>query len=103
MYAVVSTGGKQLKLAPGDVVRVEKLDAQRGDKVELDQVKFVAKDDKAIVDEKKLAKAKVICTVTGEGRRKKIRVFKMKRRKDTHRTIGHRQDYTELKVEEIKV
>lgn len=102
MYAVVTTGGKQVKVAQGDVIRVEKLDVNVGDKVELDDVSFLAKDKGIEVDEKKLAKTKVICKVTGQGRRKKIRVFKMKRRKNYSRLYGHRQDYTELLVEQIK-
>ena len=102
MYAVVTTGGKQIKVEKGDVIRVEKLDVEVGDTVELDQVSFLAKDKTTIIDPKKLEKAKVICSVTGQGRRKKIRVFKMKRRKNYRRTHGHRQSYTELKVEDIK-
>lgn len=101
MYAVVATGGKQVKVAEGDVIRVEKLDANVGDTIELEDVKFIAKEDGAVVDPAALKGAKVICRVTGQGRRKKIRVFKMKRRKNYHRTIGHRQDFTELKIQEI--
>ena len=101
MYAVVATGGKQVKVAQGDRIRVEKLDAKVGDTVELDQVKMLSKDDGVVVDAKALAKAKVVCTVTAQGRAKKIRVFKCKRRKNYHRTYGHRQPYTELKVEKI--
>ena len=102
MYAVVATGGKQVKVAQGDTIRVEKLDAKVGDTVELDQVKMLSKDDGAVLDEKGLSKAKVVCTVTSQGRAKKIRVFKFKRRKNYHRTYGHRQPYTELKVDKIK-
>ena len=64
MYAIVATGGKQLKVAQGDTIRVEKLEAQVGDTVELDQVKMLSKDDGAVMDEKGLAKAKVVCRVT---------------------------------------
>lgn len=102
MYAVVTTGGKQIKVAEGDVVRVEKLDVAVGDTIELDDVQLIGKDDGAVFDEKSLAKAKVVCQVMSQGRRKKIRVFKMKRRKNYHRTQGHRQFYTELKIQEIK-
>ncbi len=102
MYAVVTTGGKQIKVSEGDIVRVEKLEVAVGDKVELDQVHMIGKDDGVILDKSKLAKAKVVCQVRGEGRRKKIRVFKYKRRKNYHRTYGHRQSYTELLVEKIK-
>ena len=102
MYAIVATGGKQVKVSQGDTIRVEKLDANVGDTVELDQVKMLSKEDGAVTDEKKLAKAKVVCTVIAQGRAKKIRVFKFKRRKNYHRTYGHRQPYTELKVDTIK-
>lgn len=91
-----------MKVSQGDTIRVEKLDANVGDTVELDQVKMLSKEDGAVTDEKKLAKAKVVCTVIAQGRAKKIRVFKFKRRKNYHRTYGHRQPYTELKVDKIK-
>lgn len=102
MYAVVMTGGKQYRVSEGDILRVEKLEAPVGGTVELDQVRLVAKDDGVIVDPQGLASAKVVAEVTGQGRRKKIRVFKYKRRKNYRRTYGHRQDYTELKIREIQ-
>ena len=102
MYAVVATGGKQVRVTEGDTIRVERIDAAVGDKIELSEVAFVGGDKKTVLDEKGLGKAKVVCTVTGQGRRKKIRVFKYKRRKNYHRTKGHRQSYTELRVESIK-
>ncbi|HPO17524.1 MAG TPA: 50S ribosomal protein L21 [Candidatus Hydrogenedentes bacterium] len=102
MYAVVKTGGKQYKVSPGDFVRVEKLEVPVGGTVELDEVCLVAKDDGVVVDPQALASVKVIAEVSGQGRRKKIRVFKYKRRKNYHRTYGHRQSYTELKIREIQ-
>ena len=102
MYAVVVTGGKQIKVAEGDVVRVEKLDANVGDIIELGEVRLIAKDDGLIADPAALKNSKVVCKVNGQGRAKKIRVFKMKRRKNYHRTYGHRQCYTELKVQSIE-
>jgi large subunit ribosomal protein L21 len=102
MYAVVVTGGKQIKVAEGDIVRVEKIAASLGDTINLDKVCLLAKDDGLVVDPSALASAKVVCEVLGEGRRKKIRVFKKKRRKNYVRTYGHRQDYTELKVRQIQ-
>ncbi|MFP6581389.1 MAG: 50S ribosomal protein L21 [Candidatus Hydrogenedentota bacterium] len=102
MYAVVTTGGKQVKVAEGDVIRVEKLDVNVGDTVELDDVQMIGKDEGAVIDPDALSSAKVVCEVTDQGRRKKIKVFKMKRRKNYHRTIGHRQYYTELKVQQIQ-
>ena len=102
MYAVVTTGGKQIKVSQGDVVRVEKLEAAKGDTIELDKVNFIGKDDGGVFDADALAKSKVICEVVGEGKRKKIRVFKKKRRKNYVRHAGHRQLYTELKINEIQ-
>ncbi|HIJ65139.1 MAG TPA: 50S ribosomal protein L21 [Candidatus Hydrogenedentes bacterium] len=101
MYAVVTAGGKQLRVSPGDVVRVEKIDALIGDTVELDKVCLLASDDALVVDPESLRGAKVVCEVLRQGRRKKIRVFKMKRRKKYARTQGHRQPYTELRVRDI--
>lgn len=103
MYAVVSTGGKQVKLSEGDQLRVEKLDGVVGDKVELDKVCLVAKEDGLVVAPEELEKAKVVCQITAQDRAKKVRVFKKKRRKNYMRTIGHRQAYTELKVQKIEV
>jgi len=103
MYAVVVTGGKQVKLSEGDVVRVEKIDAPIGDTVELDKVSLISKDDGIVVDPKKLAGSKVVCEVQAQDRAKKIKVFKKKRRKGYKRTQGHRQSFTELKVREIQV
>ena len=102
MYAVVKTGGKQVKVVEGDIVRVEKIDAPVGETVELADIALLAKDDKIVVDPKKLSKAKVMCEVLAQDRAKKIRVFKKKRRQGYVRTYGHRQSFTEIKVTEIK-
>ncbi|MFO7976078.1 MAG: 50S ribosomal protein L21 [Candidatus Hydrogenedentota bacterium] len=102
MYAVVKTGGKQHKVSQGDVLRVEKLEAPVGDTVELTDIALVSKDDALVADPEALAKAKVVCEVVYQGRAKKIRVFKKKRRKNYMRTYGHRQRYTELRVEDIQ-
>jgi len=101
MYAVVNTGGKQVKVAQGDVVRVEKIEALVGDTVELDKVSLLAKDDGIVVDAKALAKAKVVCEVLAQDRAKKVRIYKKRRRKGYARQAGHRQSYTELRVREI--
>ncbi|MEX2015615.1 MAG: 50S ribosomal protein L21 [Candidatus Hydrogenedentales bacterium] len=103
MYAVIATGGKQVKLAPGDRVRVEKLDGDVGSTIELGEVRLLAKDDGLEINPEKLAGAKVVCQITAQDRAKKIRVFKKKRRKNYRRTAGHRQSFTELKVTDIKV
>ena len=101
MYAVVTTGGKQIKVFEGDRVRVEKIDAPVGDLVELDRVALLVKDDGIVAGPEALASAKVVCEVYAQGRRKKIRVFKKKRRKNYMRTYGHRQSFTELRVRQI--
>jgi large subunit ribosomal protein L21 len=102
MYAVVKTGGKQVRVSEGSRVRVEKIDAPVGDTVELGQVALLAKDDGIVVDPEALSSAKVICEVVAQDRAKKIRVFKKKRRKNYMRTQGHRQYYTEVKVQSIQ-
>lgn len=102
MYALVETGGKQVKVAEGDRLRVERLDAEIGATVELGNVKMLATDSKAIVDPAALKSAKVTVEVLSQGRAKKIRVFKYKKRKNYHRCYGHRQDYTEIKVTAIQ-
>ncbi|HOJ33395.1 MAG TPA: 50S ribosomal protein L21 [Candidatus Hydrogenedentes bacterium] len=101
MYAVISTGGKQVKVQPGARVRVERLDAPIGDLVEIDRVCLIASDTGLVVDPHQLAGAKVVCEVVNQGRGKKIRVFKKKRRKNYTRLQGHRQAFTELRVREI--
>jgi large subunit ribosomal protein L21 len=101
MYAVVTTGGKQYRVSEGDVLRVEKLTGEIGETLELGQVHLVARES-GIVAGSALESAKVLAEVVSYGRRKKIRVFKYKRRKNYRRTIGHRQDYTEIRITAIQ-
>ncbi|MCG6918447.1 MAG: 50S ribosomal protein L21 [Deltaproteobacteria bacterium] len=102
MYAVVKSGGKQYKVSAGDVLRVEKLDAQVGDKITLDDVLLLSDGKNIQVEPADLAQAKVTARVTGHGRRRKIVVFKYKRRKRYRRKQGHRQWFTELAIENIE-
>jgi large subunit ribosomal protein L21 len=102
MYAVIKTGGKQYKVAPGDRVQVEKLDAKKGDTIEIKDVFMVADGDKVTVGKPTVSNALVTAEVLGDGRGEKILVFKHRRRKGFRRTNGHRQDFTTLKVKEIK-
>ena len=102
MYAVVRTGGKQVRMQPGESVRVEKLAGGVGDTVELDDVLLVGGDDSLKVGTPVVAGAKVVATITAQARGPKITVFKMKRRKGYHRKQGHRQDYTEILVDHIE-
>lgn len=97
MYAIVTTGGKQYKVAKGDVIDVEKLDAQPGDKVKLD-VLMLNDGKKTIVDAATLAKKKVTCEVVSQFKGEKVTIFKLKKRKRYHRTRGHRQQLTKLQV-----
>ena len=102
MYAVVRSGGKQYKVSAGDVLRVEKLDAQVGDTITLEDVLMVSDGEKVNVEQSELAKAKVTARVTAQGRHGKIVVFKYKRRKRYSRKQGHRQRFTELAIENIE-
>jgi len=102
MYAVVRTGGKQVRMQPGESVRVEKLAGGVGDTVELDDVLLVGGADSLQVGTPVVAGVKVVGTITAQARGPKITVFKMKRRKGYHRKQGHRQDYTEILVDRIE-
>ena len=103
MYAVVKTGGKQYRLGVGDSVKVEKLPDEVGNIVELSQILMVSDGGEVKVGTPLVTGASVKAEIVGHGRNKKIRVFKMKRRKKYRRTQGHRQAFTQLKVTEINV
>ena len=100
MYAIVKTGGKQYKVAKGDVIDVEKLDAQPGDKVSLD-VLMLNDGEKTVVDPAELQDKKVTCEVVDQHKGEKVLVFKLHKRKRYHRTRGHRQNLTKLQVVEL--
>ncbi len=102
MYAVFATGGKQYRAAPGEVIRVEKLDADEGASVEFDQVLMVADGDDVRIGAPVLDGGKVTGEVTAHGRGDKVRIIKMRRRKHYRRTQGHRQHYTEVRIKDIK-
>lgn len=102
MYAVVRTGGKQVRVSPGDAVRVEKLEGNVGDRIELSEVLLVAGEGDARIGTPLVKGAKVVGTITAQDRGEKIIVFKMKRRKGYRRKNGHRQFYTELRVDAIE-
>lgn len=102
MYAVFTTGGKQYKAAPGDVIRVEKLEADKGATVELDRVLMIADGDDFKVGSPIIEGGKVTAEVLDHGRGDKIRIIKMRRRKNYRRQQGHRQHYTELKITGIE-
>ena len=102
MYAVVKSGGKQYKVSAGDLLRVEKLDAQVGDTITFDHVLLVSDGENIQAEPSELAQVKVTARDTGHGRRRKIVVFKYKRRKRYRRKQGHRQWFTELAIENIE-
>jgi large subunit ribosomal protein L21 len=102
MYAVVRTGGKQIRVVPGDVVRVELLPGDPGDKIELDDVLMVG-GDKVVVGTPRVEGAKVVATIRGDAKGPKLRIFKMRRRKRYRVSQGHRQRYTELQIDSIEV
>jgi large subunit ribosomal protein L21 len=101
MYAVIETGGKQIRVAPGDVVQVETLEGDVGAEVELGRVLAVMNDSNDFATGSAVSAAKVKGTIMGHGRGDKVLVFKFKRKKQYKRTIGHRQNYTEVTVNEI--
>ena len=102
MYAVVETGSKQYRVAAGDTIEVELLDTAEGKEVTLDRVLFVANEGKFSVGMPIVDKATVVADVIKHTRGPKTIAFKMKRRKGYHRTVGHRQELTVLKIKEIK-
>ena len=102
MYAVVETGGKQYRVVVGDVLRVEKLDAEAGASVNFDQVLMVADGSNLRIGAPNVAGAAVTATVKSHGREDTIRVFKFRRRKHYRKTQGHRQHYTEIEITAIK-
>ena len=102
MYAVIRTGGKQARVAPGDSIRLEKLAGTVGDPVELPEVLMVGNEGEPRIGTPLVEGAKVVGTIVAQGRGPKVIVFKMKRRKGYRRKRGHRQAYTEVRVEKIE-
>lgn len=102
MYAVIETGGKQYRVAPGDTLEVELLDAEAGKPYTLDRVLFIANEGKFSVGSPTVANASIVADVVEHIRGPKKVAFKMKRRKGYHRTVGHRQELTRIKISEIK-
>ena len=100
MYAVIKTGGKQYRVAPGDVLKVETT-AQDNGNIEFSEV--LAVSGEAGKFEQELGGAKVLASVVGHGRGDKILVFKLKRKKQYKKMQGHRQNYVEVKINEIQV
>ncbi len=103
MYAIVRTGGKQYQVANGDQVRVEKLEGNVGDSVDLNDVLMVVDGEEVKIGRPVLDNAKVTAIIAEQGKGKKVIVFKKKRRKGYRLKKGHRQSFTALKIEQISV
>ena len=103
MYAIIETGGKQYKVAEGDVIKVEKLAVEEGQEYSFDKVLVVAKDSDVTVGAPYVAGAKVSASVLGEGKAKKVIVCKYKSKKGFHKKKGHRQPFTELQIKAISL
>ncbi|MBU0942989.1 MAG: 50S ribosomal protein L21 [Proteobacteria bacterium] len=101
MYAIVRTGGKQYQVTSGDRLRVEKLEGNVGDTVELTDVLMVVDGDKTLVGRPVVESAKVVATIAEQGKAKKVIIFKKKKRKGYRLKKGHRQFYTALQIQEI--
>jgi large subunit ribosomal protein L21 len=102
MYAVIETGGKQYRIAPGDTIQVDTVAGEPGTQVELaGRVLAIMGDDQQLLTGDRLTSAKVSATIAEHGRGDKVIVFKFKRKKQYRRTIGHRQNYTALTINEI--
>ena len=99
MYAIIATGGKQYKVSEGDEIFVEKLDAEEGSAVTFDQV--LAVSDNGLKVGADVASSTVTATVMGQGKAKKVIVYKYKRKSGYHKKNGHRQAYTQVKIEKI--
>ena len=102
MYAVLQTGSKQYRVAKGDTLEIERLEVEAGKTVTFDQVLMLNDDGKLTMGAPTVAKASVLADVVAHKRGEKKIAFKMKRRKGYHRTVGHRQELTVVKITEIK-
>jgi large subunit ribosomal protein L21 len=101
MYAVVKTGGKQYKVAAGEKLKIETIPGDVGSQIVLDQVLMLADGDAVTLGTPLVSGASVKATVLSHGRGDKVRIFKLRRRKHYQKRQGHRQNYTEIKIEAI--
>jgi large subunit ribosomal protein L21 len=101
MYAVIQTGGKQYRVTPGELVKVEKLPGNKGDQVTFEKVLLTSDGETVNIGNPFLPDIKVQGRIARQGRDRKILVFKYKRRKDYRKKIGHRQSFTLVKVDDI--
>jgi len=103
VYAVIMSGGKQYRVSEGDVVRVEKLDAESGTPVEFKDVLLVKTEEKTFIGQPRVEGASVTGTLESQEKDDKVLVFKYKKKKQYRRTRGHRQQLSEVRIERIKV
>ena len=104
MFAIIQSGGRQVKVTPGAVVEVDRVDANPGDEVSIDKVLFLEKDGgEVLAGAPFVANVKVLGVIDGESRGPKIRVFRKKRRKGFRKTRGHRSTYTRVRVTDIVI
>jgi large subunit ribosomal protein L21 len=101
MYAVVKTGGKQYRVSAGEKLKVEQIPADVGAQITLDQILMVGAGDSVKVGAPLVAGATITATVVSHGRHDKVKIFKMRRRKHYQKHQGHRQNYTELRIDAI--
>jgi large subunit ribosomal protein L21 len=101
MYAVIKTGGKQYRIVAGEKLKIEQITADVGSEIVLDQVFMLANGDDIKVGTPLVDGARVTATVISHGRHDKIRIFKMRRRKHYQKHQGHRQNYTEIRIDGI--
>jgi large subunit ribosomal protein L21 len=101
MYAVIKTGGKQYRVAPGEKIKVEQIPADVGAEITLDQVLLVGEGEAVKIGAPVVAGASVKATVVSHGRHDKVKIFKMRRRKHYQKHQGHRQNFTEIRIDGI--
>ena len=101
MYAVIKTGGKQFKVAEGDVLKVEKLTADVGKTLNLNSVLTLVDGDKVTIGTPMITGASIDATIVSHGKGDKVKIFKMNRRKGYRKSQGHRQSFTEIKINKI--
>jgi large subunit ribosomal protein L21 len=101
MYAVVKTGGKQYRVAAGEKLKVEQIPADVGAQITLDQILMVGEGEAVKIGAPLVAGATITATVLTQGRHDKVKIFKMRRRKHYQKHQGHRQNYTELRIDAI--
>jgi large subunit ribosomal protein L21 len=100
MYAILRTGGKQYRVSPGDVIRIEEVAAESGSTIEFNHV-FAVRKERLVVGSPLVENAKVRGTIVRQDRAAKVRVLKYKRKKQYRRTIGHRQNFSEVLIQDI--